>query len=168
MVPSEFSNADRVLIATDALAWLRAGALRAAQGVYLRPISEASGTGLLSNLPGRMQLRDAVLGPCSVCAAGALFIAAIVRHDNCTISQFKAYTTRGFFVRWFGSEQAAEVETAFERNVTFGGSYAAEVFGCRFLDSGERLAAILQNMIDHGGRFVPDKRVRKKEHNVYA
>lgn len=151
------TDAERVLIAKDALAWLRAGALRAMTGTYLDPLDPQAAARLFGGEADPVQLRDVVLGPCHVCAVGALFIAAIVRNNNCTVGEFRTGATQRLLGRWFERKQVIEIETAFERFERFGGSRAAVCFGSRYPILWRRLEAILQNIIDHEGRFVPEE-----------
>src|SRR5690242_5274654 len=68
---------ERVAIAKDALAWIKAGALKPRTGAYVWPSRR------IEEHDNGKQLRDVVLGECRTCALGAMFIAKAVRFDEC-------------------------------------------------------------------------------------
>jgi hypothetical protein len=158
---AKLSAEDRVKVAEDALSWLRAGALRATQGTYVNPSSRrVTRSTILDRVGDKMetQMRDVVLGPCDVCAVGALLIASIVRYDSCTVDEFERLHPRVLLSRWFDDDQVRLMECAFETyNQGWLGSKSvqAQAFGLRFVLASKRLEAILQNVIDNGGDFVP-------------
>lgn len=142
---------ERVAIAKDALAWVQAGALIPASGVYVVPIS----TGIKTWLEGdrSKQLRDVVLGPCQVCAKGALFLAKAVRFDKVSIADYNTCNWAGSLEEHFNEEQLRWIERWFEGWVS--GNGEASKFRERHPDNTERMTLILQNIIDHDGTFDP-------------
>lgn len=162
---ARLSASDRVTVAKDALSWLRVGALTARSGIYVMPArDDVSRIDILNGVADkkRTQIRDVVFGPCEVCVVGALLVASVVRFDSCTVDDFIELHPKSLLGRWFDDDQVNLMEYAFEWHSPSGyGQQAsgygqqARAFGMRFHRAGERLEAILQNVIDHGGDFVP-------------
>lgn len=102
---------------------------------------------------------------CTVCGIGACFVAAVRRNDQVTVGDLVHWGNDGFMREylsaWFSREQLAMIEAAFEKSLNFNLSgnrqrrEQAVKFGLRFDDPTERLIAIMQNIIDNGGTFVP-------------
>ena len=136
----------RVNIAKDALAWIEAGALTPYCGVYLDPTRYPTNEEIDSGI----QLRDIVLGPCKVCAKGALFIAKAVRYNNVKVDQWReASYYDGPLTEHFDREQLRLIETCFE-----GWDIDYIDWKNNYPDPKDRLVAILQNIIDNDGTFV--------------
>lgn len=149
---------ERALVAHDALAWLDAGALEAGNGGYVCPT--VGGARYHRNEPSDMPLRDAVLGRCRVCAIGGLFLARAVRRPTITVGDLCTPGLHRHLADLFGDRQLQLIEVAYEANQDFAtgkgeDSRLACLFGARHGDRTERLRAILQNVIDHDGEFVP-------------
>lgn len=101
--------------------------------------------------------------PCYVCAKGALFVADIMRNNNCFVTN----------ARLFGVLKEAEdkieerlVETFNETNLNeleryFEGWHtdSARKFKTEHQDPEQRLIILMENIIANDGRFVPDKLV---------
>jgi hypothetical protein len=145
---------DRVAIAKDALAWLKAGALKAGH-TYIRP------TGVYPMANDERQLRDVNLGKCTVCALGSLFIAEVVRFDDFRAGMFQNDCStvdrmKKAIERHFSLEQMTMIEDAYEGWGRDPNSrYATGEFYHRYLTSEMRLVAILENIIKNKGTFVP-------------
>jgi hypothetical protein len=147
---------ERVLIAKDALAWIEAGALIPAAGVYVLPEMSPSEEEVKDS---NKQLRDVKLGKCDVCAKGCLFLAKAVRYDNVLASQWcktaEACWPGGVLEEHFDCDQLALIEYTFE-----GWDYdeqplneKANAFYYKYPDTKKRLVAILKNLIKHDGTF---------------
>jgi hypothetical protein len=150
----------RVAVAKDALAWVRAGALRAESMTYVSPTNP-----LYRYEPPDKQLRDTVFDTTSVCGLGALFVAHVVRFDRCTVGEFRNSfcCTRDLIVQKLGDTFDPQtllcVEHAFEcwAHGMSPDVKEAERFGARYSDKTERLVAILKSIIRNNGDF-PSKR----------
>ena len=148
---------ERVAIAKDALAWVEAGVLLPAKMVYVNTVLEDDQI----NWDPKAQLRDVVLGPCRVCAQGALFLAKAVRYDNvsgirnsddlhhraCKADELEEHFTR---------DQLKLIEQYFE-GWAAGSNYAPQFFKEDYPDHRQRLIFILKNIIDNKGTFVPPR-----------
>ena len=154
MTPAE----QRVAIAKDALAWIEAGALKPMPGVFVSPVN------VTESLSPTGQLRDAVLGPCEVCAIGAMFIAKAVRFDEVTTDQYRCGQFHEPLRRHFDAKQLALIETAFEGQVyvwnedarlSDAEKWAAHGFYAAHVGASSRLTAILRNIIANDGTFIP-------------
>lgn len=102
---------------------------------------------------------------CRVCALGACFLSTL------NIVGFKPACAKDFYtekitesaITIFGEENAQLIEIAFELNRGWGDAEdyelgaAAVKFGKRFRSDKGRLRAIMQNVIDNKGHFVPTK-----------
>jgi hypothetical protein len=148
----------RVAIAKDALAWIEAGALRPMSGAYVEPMERKD---LRKNLA--QQLRDVVLGPCEVCAIGALFIAKAVRFGETSVGDYAMSHFHDSLRGHFSEKQLALIECAFERGPCGRYEYrldeteVAEAIAFYGLDdtAARRLKRILENIIANGGTFKP-------------
>lgn len=149
----------RVAIAQDVIAWVKAGALVPSEGGYVCPSN-----GYFAGMADReTQLRDVNLGQCEVCAVGALFLAKAVRFDACTVGDWRSGQFHDNLTDHFSEEQIALIECAFEccRMGPFYNlpsdedSGDALAFYRRYRTDKGRLIAIMQNIIDHDGQFVP-------------
>jgi hypothetical protein len=158
----------RIAVCEDAIDWIRAGALIPKTSIYVYSIRAPYFGGLPSNL----QLRDVCLGPCEVCAVGALFLAKAVRFNGVTVEQYlyaRQYSAKYFTLLkgLFSAYQLRLIEFAFEysfvgvprpKNLKTGTSIAIKKFHA-ILTSEERLIRILQNIINNNGTFIPQKEV---------
>ena len=125
-----------------------------------------------------VEMADMVSKDCQVCALGALILSkmrvlpfpvseVLDLYPRPDIEKAQVTTVRPSCAKKltdaFTPADLELIETAFERNYAFAarGEYecknarAAERFGERYENDRERLAAIMQNVIDHNGRFVP-------------
>lgn len=106
---------------------------------------------------------------CEACAMGMLLIAHTLRYNE--VSADKIYRANGTDCRdilsaHFDQETLMLIEAAFEQNYEFATSYdsefdddnpavKAEEFGERYSKNDERLTAIMRNVIENNGVFVP-------------
>lgn len=163
----------RIAIAKDVIAWLKSGKARAEKGTYLRvfgPDREIHNAPVVNGFT------------CKVCALGGLFATAAER--GCfKLTDDDAGARGGQSMQaklepFFDKTQLALIECAFERSRHFYSKFAAdgteivspekeraEWFGVAIVDSctscsnserdGRVLRAIMQNIIDNGGEFIP-------------
>jgi hypothetical protein len=145
----------RVTIARDAFAWVKAGALLPQPGDYIEP------TGVTITDNRWVPLCKARLGTCRVCSLGALFLAKASRCSSVTISDYLS-DHMSVLEEHFDVAQLADIEASFEAEYLgiYGdeGSEPAVRFGTAYEDDTDRLCAILQNIIDNGGMFRPEVR----------
>jgi len=100
---------------------------------------------------------------CGVCAIGALFIADVMIRDRATV--YDAYgvdTMKRRLSKHFGVEALELIETAFEMTpapsctIDNGERIDKAIrFGKRFKSDKRRMIAIMNNIIDNDGDFIP-------------
>jgi len=172
----------RIMIATDVIKYLDA-----------KKIVSAPGTYLLANFarPEDMAVEDnkeldsllKVASNCDVCALGAIFYAAVIRHDNLKIGilsefddiaegdgYFGIFSSTMFIYlkEFFPQKELCFIEAAFEGNLVnwyddsdegdrdySGIIERCREFSKRFEDPEDRMRAIMQNIIDNNGTFTP-------------
>jgi hypothetical protein len=171
--------AERVAIAKDALEWIQAGALQPTKSVYVDFYDETLKRKLAYDpIFSKVQLRDVVLGPCQVCAKGALFLAKAVRFNNVLARQWdetaESCALNGAMLDHFDADQLALIEESFEgwiasvpgtegnfvpfseqSNPDYQATKCTYDYANQFPDITDRLVAILQNIIDNKGTFIP-------------
>lgn len=144
---------ERVAIAKDALAWIKAGALIPETGVYLQP--EITPSREDADTFYNKQLRDIVLGNCKVCAKGAIFLAKAVRYNNVLVCQWMKADEcddNAPLREHFSWEQLDDIEAAFEGwsdQKSNPKSYIS-----KYPNDKDRLIAILNNIIKNKGTFI--------------
>lgn len=151
----------RVAIAKDALAWIKAGVLIPSAGVYVEPVDRSMRRAIWYYPDPDKQLRDVFLGKCEVCAIGAMFLAKAVRFDDVAVDQFLNFHAK--LADHFEKRQLAQIEAAFEGKIS--GGYGDRIsleeaapafaFYRQHREERSRLVAILTNIIDNNGEFVP-------------
>jgi hypothetical protein len=168
-------NEKRVAIARDLIEHVNAGRVRAQESVWL----SSRGAVQFSNSDER-QL-DAVLKAvptCTCCQLGGLLYATACRANAVKVSDvtneyddddsldYSGFS--GYLERYFEEQQLMLMEMAFEGgDGAFSGydldtneetedelEHAANAFYFRHDNDEERMVAICQNIIDHGGEFV--------------
>lgn len=163
-----YPTARAVVVAKDVLAAISAGRFRVEQGAYVDtdvPGTSGDGEPLRENLR-RAALRAQDYSPkdeCRVCALGACFIAmidrgTIVRDDTWFDNRYDLYEELQDI---FTPEEFDLIEEAFE----LGGVHTdihdtlparrTRNFGRRRKDPVQRLEAIMQNIVDNRGEFIP-------------
>jgi hypothetical protein len=147
----------RVAIAKDALAWIKAGALIPSKGTYVSPEHDPRYTPETQGL----QLRDINLGKCYVCAQGALFLAKAFRYDNVLATELHGGRMPAL-LEHFEPKQLMLIEYAFEDwssiadiDIGVGSTRAIRRFVKRHPYSDKRMSAILRNIIKNNGTFRP-------------
>lgn len=149
----------RVAIAEDALKWIASGIFKPMSGVYLKQTDGKAMDRLFVANP-QAQLRTVDLGKCEVCAVGAMFVAKSNLFNAVKVKDVGDYHEK--LRQHFSETQLALIEAAFELTEGVGPYDAPEAaanravaFGARYANDTRRLKAILQNIIDNGGTFVP-------------
>jgi hypothetical protein len=115
-------------------------------GFYLETDSAVSGA-----------LTSRKLGPCRICARGALFLSSVDKYNKCTVttkSDLGDIAIDRSEDDW-GAQQIDEIENAFELFGNYGHRTASYAFGRGHSDYRDRLRAICRNIIEHDGEFVP-------------
>jgi hypothetical protein len=143
---------ERVIIAKDALKWIRAGALLPQQMMYVSPID----TPVFTDEQRQQQLRDVVIGKCEVCVKGAIFLSKAFNFDNVLATAYlDPDAIDKALEEHFSIEQYKSMERTFEawNNVT-----PAEIkFIEKYPQPKQRMMAILKNVIKNKGTFMPEK-----------
>ena len=113
------------------------------------------------------------LKKCRVCALGACFLAERRISGNC-IPHASGQELKNDLGNIFGAKELSDIESAFEREefntFDYVGSHDSIAFGKYFKNEAARLAAIMQNIIDHDGWFIPgvDGKNATKYPRVYS
>lgn len=148
---------ERVAIAKDALAWVKAGVLIPTSGVFVRPDHMLT----VKDEVDHKQLRDVVLGKCKVCARGALFLAKAVRFDNVEAGLFEinaGWYNREVLLEHFDDDQITLIENYFEG---IGESTRPDWFWssdrAKEMTDSQRMVLILKNIIKNKGTFRPEQ-----------
>jgi hypothetical protein len=166
-------EAKRVRIAQDVIAQLDAKKLVAKNLVFLKvnvSPAEAKSDEELRDILRRKE-------KCTVCALGAVFVAAVDAHDQLKAREvvfhdtFDAFdpnsavlcedTIFPYLERFFTKEQLGLIEIAFERGSGFyypgelPCGAGAEEFAQEIDDPETRMRLIMQNIIENGGEFKP-------------
>lgn len=167
----------RIMLAKDVIASLEAERLISRSGSWVRLETDRCDTDYFSSeiiADSDVELQELIKDKrCEVCALGALFIEGIRRFDNFTVEDLSdGYSIDnddiGIYLEGiFDEDQLMLIEVAYERghggyNVRFDfhddmlkqGERAVE-FGLSIKDDRERLIAIMQNIIDNDGTFIP-------------
>jgi hypothetical protein len=166
----------RVLIAADVIAQIKKKKLIPACGGWAQPIGKHGTMGYLEmEFSENASVRQLFLGDeikCECCALGAVFMSCTLYNNKTTASDFDSETffmdeiidSRRTFknqlTQVFSRAQLRLIECAFEgANGAFTPAEkdqdAVENWVARFPDSQKRLIAIMQNIIDNDGTFIP-------------
>lgn len=153
----------RVIIAKDVLAQVAMKKLVPANGHWLRGYES-------SDLSKQLDVAIREADSCSACAAGAIFACAVMRKDDITISRagglpgdevdppgiVDSDPIWSYLRNIFPTGMLDAIETAFERG---GGatyhSYEAAHFAPRAKSPKARMVAIMNNIIENKGDFIP-------------
>ena len=147
-------KAARVAVAKDVIKWIRAGKLRARQGAYVwgPRLHDCSPT------------LDSIARNCHLCAMGAVLLSAFNKFDGQGFAEIISLANDDDSVGGgnvvfqlgglFSESQLRLMEAAFEgchsdRSATW-------KFHLSIHDDNDRLMAIMQNVVDHGGTFRPE------------
>lgn len=173
----EMSRAERkVVLCQDVLARLKQEKLSANEGAYIDNLNEIAKLYGPSDLKGPVTKKDclAIEKHCDVCARGALLLSKIrlfnsvnwedikSKHEVPVISQ---KDTTKILSEAFYREELLAIEAAFEAqydscNEDFIGqneehSWACVDFGLQYEYPDNRLYAIMENIVDNNGEFLP-------------
>lgn len=168
----------RVSIAQDVLAQIKAKKYFAKQETYVNIVGDKQLDDAESHtfeFYDQAYARDAQIAlvndelSCNVCALGALITSTVKIDDKCSIRELtqirRGRVAHGRLLKYFGHKQLGLIETAFERDSTFAVEWrcskpsikAALDFGKKRVNTTARLKAIMQNIVDNNGQFVPTK-----------
>lgn len=108
------------------------------------------------------------LKSCRVCALGSMMISHVRLWDKIKIGFFNPYYSlqgnridtngadiRDVLVKYFPIEQLHDIEAAFELEYIRGGTAGAINFGKRYKNPKSRLKAIMLNIVENKGTFIP-------------
>jgi hypothetical protein len=136
-------------------------------------IADARGSGTQDKLQ-MCQVFEAA-EKCTVCGIGGAYVAAVLRADKLTLDRAGSLGNdvpmRKYLDQFFSREQQALIECAFEGDSTFqyishdsnvtgaqttrAKARSASKFGQKFDEPDERLIAIMENVIENDGTFIP-------------
>lgn len=144
------SNDKAVALAKDVLKWLKYMNIRAGQYFEEIDIDQL-------NKGAKQKSRVKILKNCEVCALGACVVSGFNLDGNSILDEYVVETNLHKIRNIFGVDESNEIEGAFERAEAWEGTFIpdAEAFGKTFKDNKARLAAIMQNIVDHDGYFIP-------------
>ncbi len=145
----------RVAIAKDVIKQIAARSIKPRFQIYLESPNQIAkkmdiGKQLCDVLPNRPA--------CKVCAIGGMFVAAVglfndLPVDETFVNRFvDAGPLKNRLLNFFGREQLREIEWCFEDNETWITNVNAPKHR---RDAAKRMAAIMQNIIENKGTFVP-------------
>lgn len=156
----------RMAIAEDVLLQIEAGAYKPLTMTYI----DLDLTDDHADQPQRAELEASE--SCHVCALGALAVSCMLGTDRKRPDGYLKLGIHELLMGIFSSWQLDLIESAFEtspmgrfavqaRDARMGGSVdlspaeKAISFGKRFRSNKDRLQAIMRNILDNGGQFVP-------------
>ena len=142
MTPAE----KRVILAQDVLKWIAAGRIRPEQDSYIY-VPRHPKYADVNELTFPELAEKAI--ECEVCAKGGLIYAAFVRKGR-SMLDYRRGSTESQITEFFSADQADAIEEYFE-------GWNDSPFYENFRDPADRLTALMQNIIDNDGEFVPDK-----------
>lgn len=160
----------RVMIAKDVLRAIRARRVRPTTGVYIRSRGLFETNIAYSNPEGSVQDLLPTLPTCEVCAKGAIFACTVLRQNQVENRALANPDAQGLFdddnlsqhLRGvFSPSQLARIENEFEcRRICSKGPYA--VMGLQRFRPRRRMEEIMQNIVDHGGTFMPKRALKSQ------
>jgi hypothetical protein len=157
---------EQVRIAKDVIAQITARKLKISTGSYF-----SAGSAWYNDMNRRVslgedpQLKDVLPKKCEVCAIGAVFVAAVDRHNklklNAVTTDIKDIEMLSFLKKWFTERQMRLMEAAFEGRVQGSGwnllsneeEERAEAYRYKYPSARSRLVAIMKNVIRNKGAF---------------
>jgi hypothetical protein len=166
----------RVAIAKDVIAQLKAKKYRARAGTYLTNAKLDSVLKREDDSPDK-QLQQVLFsknaGTCDVCGIGALMVSGVRFADKLTVGDLGPQPdwqwVIGYYLNtWFELSQIDLIESAFETSTTVGRRVCidesfkcalndAVAFGRRYQTDGTRMIAIMRNIVRNRGEFVPPR-----------
>jgi hypothetical protein len=179
-------NEKRIAIAKDAISQLKKEKFLAVESCYISfegdDAMEAAYEKAITKAEDETEFRDVLkkVPQCEVCARGALFVSSVRLFNNFNVGAMKKCeaeegnnspgydSIKKIEKRFFSVNQIGLIELAFEgdeyvskeasdaNNYDNESSHAFRFFGF-YQDATDRMIAIMQNIIDNGGKFVPSK-----------
>lgn len=157
------SAAKRVEIAKDVIKHLDTQRLTAGHGGYASIPHILGEDWNNDDVEMRDILNRSKDAACKVCALGALFIADILKRDNFTMGDYKArstfYNTRQKVGDYFELDQLNLIESAYEvshmHTTDVVQAVKAQEFKKEIWEPKDRLTAIMENIIENYGTFIP-------------
>ena len=169
----------RVLIAEDIIAQVKAKRFKPRSGVWVQPVNASNTLDLEldHNFDGAVSVRELFLEKkipaCECCALGALFMSCTLYNNKTTVDDFTeevifdfeekidSGTFKNGLTRFFSRSQLKLIEAAFECG--FGAFRVADKktmdrvakWEEKLPNDQKRLVAIMNNIIDNKGTFVP-------------
>jgi len=178
---NELTRKERcVELAKDVIKHIGAGNLTVMRGQgYIEPKSQGDGDddwgmdyqNIKVDKPMTKDTIKLLQSHCTVCARGALLISRVDKFNTLTPLDlgFEKYDSTFYGVSCsdttdglqgsFTDQELDDIETAFEFNSCYGKPRKTELlayFASCFKDDGDRLLAIMQNIVDHKGTFKPE------------
>lgn len=162
----------RIAIAKDVIMQTMVGGLiRPKAGVYLTLKGDTSIVGPCApDSSKKIELVDALndgkVTGCTACALGSMLVCTALRRDNVSVAAAEACFGKSIgkeLSDFFHIEQIEMIECAFERSYMhahYDRMYSTPImnaikFGAKYRWPGQRLRAIMQNIIDNDGTFIP-------------
>lgn len=166
----------RVLIAKDVIDQIRLNKIKPQNGVFFRSNyidkidEQVYGYDERDSISMQKTLLSDKAGKCRCCALGSLVTSCTLYNNKSTLADLQHdFLNLGDTIRYgekisnglneiFDKEQLKLIEIAFEKGVGyFCGymEYEAISFGQRFRSAEKRLIAIMQNIIENEGEFIP-------------
>lgn len=154
----------RVAVAADVIAQLEARTIEAGWSYFVTYVGNFPPGDLRKSF---LEAADD-MRPCEVCALGALFYSQVSLGNGVTLSRSFACFTRDHLTRKleqiFEESQLDLIEAAFEKNATVASvnkhptppnTGRAVAFGAMHKLRHERMIAIMKNIVENDGTFVP-------------
>lgn len=166
----------RVRIAKDVIAQLELKKIKATEGTYFEAFGVSLDPDKGTESQRALQVDNVVKSAkqCQVCALGALFTAQVLIKDKLTVEGADGWLdtwentvgvpgdgARAYLEAHFSMDQLDLIESAFEKwtdEDRFGYGYnklKAGKFGEKYRYPRARMIAIMNNIIDNNGTFVP-------------
>lgn len=174
----------RVAIAQDVIDALMIDKLNVVENMYLYgSVPSAITRNVKADSPVSPSDATKLQASCSACALGSMFLAKIKLGNDVTWGDMdlnlyrEVYPWGGTIFKklktYFSLQQLCLIESAFEQNELSSAYYyisdcptvvspnfreqltKAVLFGNKFADPKDRMLAIMQNIVDHGGTFKP-------------
>jgi hypothetical protein len=176
MTPSEFRRLKKsekaMLVAHDVIQQIKVRNFNVGKGDYVGLFGDLDVDDAAPAKENICQIGRA----CTVCAKGALFLSTIGRVNNARVDEV-VYSgdyeicNRLVAERIFTQVQLDKIEEAFEMWNGPDSCYdeagsTAHHFGKAFQDDDHRLVAIMLNILDHDGKFVPEDKVTQGRVNA--
>ena len=161
----------RVAIAKDVIKHLNTGKIKATVGTYFENSFIDKHLYKLSDENKNVELQTLLEKDdvkCKVCALGGMFVVDVLNNDHLLVGKkerdIDSYLERKRLKKYFSTSQLSLIENSFEKmNIVdptsnnWSVNYDGVEFGKKFKSPKDRLIAIMQNVIDNKGTFIPPK-----------